>query len=73
VKLRARVVGTRPLGKLELVKQGQVARTWTGTSEDQTVEYEDAATAAGDVYFYLRATQADGEMAWSSPVWVEYR
>ncbi|MGZ3733050.1 MAG: DUF3604 domain-containing protein, partial [Parachlamydiaceae bacterium] len=24
------------------------------------------------VYYYLRVTQVDGHMAWSSPIWVDY-
>jgi hypothetical protein len=24
------------------------------------------------VYYYLRVTQTDGNMAWSSPIWVDY-
>jgi hypothetical protein len=26
---------------------------------------------APNTYYYLRVTQADGEMAWPSPVWVD--
>ena len=32
--------------------------TWTDTS------------ASSDCFYYIRVTQADGEMAWSSPIWV---
>jgi hypothetical protein len=24
------------------------------------------------VFYYIRATQEDGHMAWSSPIWVDY-
>jgi hypothetical protein len=35
-------------------------------------EYLDhAAQATGPDYYYLRVTQANGQMAWTSPVWVE--
>ena len=28
--------------------------------------------AAGTHYYYIRVLQADGEIAWASPIWVDY-
>ena len=30
----------------------------------------DPKPAAGTHYYYVRVTQQDGQMAWSSPMWV---
>ncbi len=30
----------------------------------------DAAPAPGETSYYVRVTQADGQQAWSSPIWV---
>ncbi len=39
-------------------------------SADRTLEYTDLAESAPGDYYYLRVTQIDGRMAWSSPFWV---
>jgi hypothetical protein len=73
VAVRGRVHGTAALAEVAVVRNGVaacVARPW---QEDFEVDWEDPQPAAGraDVsYYYLRAVQADGEVAWSSPVWV---
>jgi hypothetical protein len=62
-------IGTGPLARIILIRNGQTAcvqvcdaphgyLTW----RDQ--EYDEAA------YYYARVEQEDGEMAWSSPIWV---
>ena len=71
--VRARVLGEAPLTKLEVVKNGQVVHTATAASAEATLSYTDEDAWEGDSYFYVRATQTDEEMAWSSPVWVSYR
>jgi hypothetical protein len=38
-------------------------------ARDQSFEYVDLADPAAGDYYYLRVTQVDGAMAWSSPVW----
>ncbi len=35
-------------------------------------QYADQDQAPGESYYYLRVAQKDGEMAWGSPVWVNY-
>ncbi len=39
-------------------------------SFDQEFEYVDLSEHTPGDYFYIRVTQIDGEMAWSSPWWV---
>lgn len=34
------------------------------------VKFRDLPVAEGNNYYYVRATQIDGQVAWSSPVWV---
>ena len=36
-----------------------------------TIDYTDTAFTQPDNYYYIRVTQVDGEMAWSSPIWVQ--
>jgi len=36
------------------------------------MEYIDSGLLYHENYYYLRVTQVDGNMAWSSPIWVQY-
>jgi hypothetical protein len=47
-----------------------VRRTGAATERDVAVTFDDADVEAGDHPYYVRVWQDDGEMAWSSPVFV---
>jgi hypothetical protein len=44
-----------------------------GAPLDRELEFDDLGTPGGGDYYYVRVTQLDGEMAWSSPFWVGER
>lgn len=67
LSIKATAGGTAPIEKLELIHNGEVIHSATGSSLIETYSHEETAREG---YYYLRVTQADGEMAWSSPVWV---
>ncbi|MGC9320340.1 MAG: hypothetical protein ACP5KN_20070, partial [Armatimonadota bacterium] len=71
----------RPLG--ELAAQSVTEFTGPFTSENfqierlvlpesyqASMEVEDEGSGEGADYYYVRVTQANGQMAWSSPIWV---
>ena len=68
--IRVRAVSEVPWARVEIVKneQDMLARDDVGCRCDW--EAEDAAASSAD-YYYVRLTREDGQMAWSSPVWVE--
>ena len=35
--------------------------------------YRDVDAEPGESYYYVRIQQEDGQMAWASPIWVDYR
>lgn len=47
--------------------------TWLPARDTRHVSFavQDSPDAAGETSWYVRVTQADGEQAWSSPVWVK--
>ena len=67
--------GTDEIDRVEVLKNGKVVDTGQysnqGDSEDFQLEWEDAADLTGNTYYYVRVIQVDGEMAWSSPIWVD--
>lgn len=69
VELGVRVAGTAPVERVEILRDGQVIYTRSGNAWDVAFELCDAAPP-GPHYWYVRVWQADGEMAWSSPIWL---
>jgi hypothetical protein len=62
--------------RVELLRNNEVIATWRPVqSRLLGVTYVDRrlpGVEAQEAYYYVRVTQADGEWAWSSPVWVEW-
>lgn len=76
------VAGTTKLKKVEIIRNGKVIKTFEPDDYFFNFTYDDLTSLdkvcidAKDkkppfVYYYLRVTQEDGHMAWSSPIWVD--
>ncbi len=70
VAVSARVLGTAPLARLELVCNGSVVFTQSGNGRVADIAETITLPKQQTSYFYLRVTQTDDHVAWSSPVWV---
>lgn len=74
-QVRVATRGTDAIASVEIVRNGSViheAKAEPGSaSESHSFEWTDREALAGTAYYYVRVRQEDGEMAWSSPVWVE--
>ena len=71
-RMNVRVHGTAPLAKVVVVKNNQ---DWhvvekPGWECAFTLDQLDMPQDRAD-WYYVRVTQEDGEMAWSSPIWIE--
>ena len=69
--LWVKIIGTAPVRQIDIIKNN----TFVHTSQpmQQEVEFTFTDTRAADQpenYYYVRATQADDQIAWSSPIWV---
>lgn len=68
----ARAVGTAPIERIDVVKNGEVAFSLEGDGREQLeLLAEDASDAGDGDYLYARVVQEDGGLAWSSPVWIK--
>ena len=69
-RLTVNILGTSPIRQVDIIKNQEFL--YTRQKLPQTVEfaYEDAGKAAGEDYYYVRVVQNDGNVAWSSPIWV---
>ncbi len=70
LRIRAMVHGTSQLAAVDLVRDGEVRRRVSSPSLDGEWTWRDDP-GPGRHYYYLRVTQGDQEMAWSSPIWVQ--
>lgn len=76
------VAGTDLLEKVEIVRNGKTIKTFTPESYKIDYTFDDSEPLQSVllegkgrpsfVYYYLRATQRDGHMAWSSPIWIDH-
>jgi len=69
VHLAVSVWGTDSV-RVELVKNNCVVQTWEPGGNLCEAAFTDERRSASD-YYYLRVTQRDEHMAWSSPIWVD--
>ncbi|MEM7143903.1 MAG: hypothetical protein AAF591_02130 [Verrucomicrobiota bacterium] len=67
-----KVDGTAPIGRVTLVRNEEDYEVFGARGKVFEKEYRDEAPLAGENRYYLRVEQLDGNMAWASPVWVEY-
>ncbi|MEW6046744.1 MAG: CehA/McbA family metallohydrolase [Bacillota bacterium] len=70
--VRAWVSATAPLAEVSVIRDGEVTAVMQPHGQqDLEFTWEDSAERTDPArYYYLRAVQTDGEMAWTSPVWV---
>ena len=71
--IRAKAIGTGPMERVVLIKNNEIVYTDTSGTKEVGFEYRDDAAEPGESYYYIRAEQADGSLAWGSPIWVSYR
>lgn len=76
------VAGTTKLHKVEIIRNGQVVKTFKPDDYSLDFTFDDLTPldkvvihpkdkASPFVYYYLRVVQEDGQIAWSSPIWVD--
>lgn len=72
--IKANILGTSSLLQVDIVKDGAIAKTYKPDAANAALVFTDADVTGerAEHYFYVRVIQKDGEMAWSSPVWVTY-
>jgi hypothetical protein len=70
--IRAFIRGTGALASVGLVKNNRAIYTKAGEGAEMNFTYTDAEARTGEAYYYIRVEQKDGQLGWSSPIWVRY-
>lgn len=63
------VASAEPVALVEVLRNGEVVRTFAGDPTTHRWEWTEPDAASGD-FWYCRIHWADGELAWASPVWL---
>jgi hypothetical protein len=74
--LRISVQGTAPIAKLHVIRNNRYVLSTEPRSKQVRLTYtdDDASLRAGQThYYYVRVEQADGNLAWASPLWITYK
>jgi len=69
-KLRARILGTDFISQVDVIRNNEFVYTQKPGTKEFSFEYEDRQPKPGESYYYVRVIQQDGNLAWSSPVWI---
>jgi hypothetical protein len=71
-RLKVKVVGTDTLERVEIIKDGKFVFTTSPAAKSAEFTYVDNEPPKGESWYYVRVTQMDRNLAWSSPIWVKY-
>ncbi len=69
VKVDVEVRCPVPIGKIELCRDNKYIDAQSPDGNQARVTFVDDHPPPGRCYYYVRVTQQDDEIAWSSPVW----
>jgi hypothetical protein len=68
--LRVKVRGTSKIAKVSIIRNQKYVYEAKPDQQEVALEYRDSSPDAGTNYYYARIEQADGQIAWASPIWV---
>lgn len=71
VRVKAR--GTGVIETIHLIRDAAYIYKVSPGSQEAQFEYRDTDARKGPHWYYVRVEQRNGELAWSSPIWVNYR
>lgn len=73
-ELRINAIGSGPIRRVDVIDNESYTYEVTPNGERRAqFGYVDAHPAAGENRYYVRVEQEDGNLAWSSPVWIQKR
>jgi hypothetical protein len=66
--------GTGPIAKLHVIRDNKYVYTTEPKKREVELRYTDMDAGEGKTnYYYVRIEQADGNLAWASPMWITYQ
>ena len=71
--IRVKARGTGPIAAIHLIRDARYVYKVAPGMQDAEFEYRDNDVGPGEHWYYVRVEQQNGELAWSSPIWVRYQ
>ncbi len=68
--LWVKVKGTNELSRVDIVRNNEFIYNTDPKGRNTTFTFRDNKAVKSVSYYYVRVQQEDGQMAWSSPIWV---
>jgi hypothetical protein len=59
-----------PVKQIDLIKNRAFIYTTRPDTRHTRIDYMDKQSGPGESWYYARVMQEDGQLAWSSPIWV---
>lgn len=74
VPMTVKVRGTNDIASVNVLRGDQILYQHEPQGQEASFEFVDQAARSGMglQYYYVRVEQADGNVAWGSPIWVNY-
>ncbi len=72
-RLSVRVIGTTPIRQIDVIRDQSFVHNRQNLGQDVSFSFVDNEVGPGEHYYYVRVLQNDGNLAWSSPIWVTKR
>jgi hypothetical protein len=70
-RFAVKVTGTGTIKQVDVIKNGKFIYTARPGEKQARFELTDREFSPGESWYYTRVLQEDGQMAWSSPMWVK--
>ncbi len=69
-ELSISILGTAPVRQVDIIRDQDFIYTLQNQSNAVQFRFKDKEPPSGETYYYVRVQQTDGQMAWSSPIWI---
>ena len=70
-RLSAKIFGTDRIQQVDLIRNNKFLSSQKADSKTVEFTYIDQNPEPGENYYYVRVMQLDGNLAWSSPIWIK--
>ncbi len=71
--VKVRILGTSRVAQVDIIKNEAIIYSTRPNQKAVDLTFVDQDAAAGTSYYYVRVLQDDRQIAWSSPIWVNYQ
>ncbi len=72
-RLWVKVIGTTPIRQIDIIRNQVFVHNRQNLEREVGFTFTDNDAGSGENYYYVRVIQNDGNIAWSSPIWVTRR